>query len=140
MRLVLSCSLFVLALAGCDTNPTTDTVPSLAGAWRWISSTDVESGEVHLPTTEGYDARLTFAPDGDRAGTYRYARVGGEAALVVDGRYTVSYEDAPGNDFIGIDSPIDFLDEAAWIGLGSDTLRLGGVFESGYTTLYARER
>ena len=135
----LTLLLLGLLVAGCDSGPETVDHTAMGGTWAWVSSTDVETGEVHTPETEGYDARLVFTPDDGVSGSYRYERVGGEPRTV-EGRYAVGFENAPGRDFVVIDTPIDFLDETAWLSRGSEVLRLGGVFELGYTTLYARVR
>lgn len=128
-----------LALAvGCDGSaPTGTTSAAVEGSWEWVRAVDVQTREVHTPQTEGYEATLTFAPSGEREGTYRYARLGG---VEVRGRYGIGYEHEPGADFLSVDAPIDFLTESAWLTAGGDTLYLGGVMELGYEVVYVRER
>ena len=66
---------------------------------------------------------------------FRYSRDG---ALVVQDSYVIASEDAPGNDFIRLYASIDFLRESAWLTVSADTLRLGGVMELGFNSVYAR--
>jgi hypothetical protein len=132
---LLALLLVVPALAGCRDAAGPNHLSNLPGVWQWVSSTNVTSGQVHTPATEGYTARLQFVPDRERAGAFVYSRNGTTA---VQGRYDIGSEDVPGNDFIVVSSSIDFLTEAAWIGVGSEALRLNGVFELGYNSLYAR--
>ena len=107
----------------------------LPGSWQWVSSRDVRSQQTHTPSTEGHTARLQFISDSERSGTFVYTRDGQTA---VQGRYDIGFEDAPGNDFVRLSESIDFLTKSAWIAVGSDTLRLDGVMELGYNSVYAR--
>lgn len=140
-RLILATGLglFVLACTPA-TDPLTFEPPyppaeRLAGTWHWVQSLDVKTTQVHTPLSEGFIADLTFAADGPRSGSFTYQRAGAE---VTTGRFTIDSEDGPGNDFITVDTSIDFLTRNAWVTVGQDSLRLGGVFETGYNSVYAR--
>ncbi len=124
-------------IAACSASTEPSHLTHLPGAWQWVSSLDVNSQELHTATTEGFTARLRFISDDERSGTFIYTRDG---SAPVQGRYSIGSEDAPGNDFIRISTSIDFLTEYAWIAVGSDSLRLGGVFEGGFNSRYARVR
>jgi len=63
-----------------------------------------------------------------------------DGALAVQDSYGIAFEDAPGNDFIRLNASVDYLREFAWISVGTDTLRLGGVMEMGFNSVYARIR
>ncbi len=130
------------ALAGCGRGPaevpaTVSTAPAsrLAGTWRWVSALDVRTQAVHTPASAGFAATLEFRPDSPSAGAFTYTRAGQPP---VTGRFSVASEDAPGNDFIVVEPGIDFLTRAAWVAVGRDSLRLGGVMELGYNSTYAR--
>jgi hypothetical protein len=90
---------------------------------------------VHTPATAGFEATLRFQATGPREGTFTYARSGQPP---VAGRFSVASEDAPGNDFVVIEPGIDYLARTAWLALGPDSLRLGGVMELGYNSSYGR--
>jgi hypothetical protein len=128
---VLSCS--DKALPGPDWRP----AERIEGTWRWVRSLDVNTTHVHSPASAGFEASLTVVAESNRSGTYTYARAG---APPVAGRFTISFEDAPGNDFISIDHPIDYLTQNAWVSAGPDSLRLNGVYELGFNSTYARVR
>lgn len=108
-----------------------------AGEWQWVRSLDVRTLDVRTPATEGFDATLVIIATSDRDGTYTYTRTGSSP---VAGAFAISSEDGPGNDFVSIDTPIDFLTRNAWITSSADSLRLGGVFESGFNSVYVRVR
>lgn len=136
-RWIAALSLLLVA-AGCEGTPLSrDYGPAagLNGTWRWVSSQDVETQQMHTPATEGFEATLTFQAIGGWEGTFTYARAG---AAAVKGSFSIASEDAPGNDFVVIDTPIDFLNETAWVTATADSLRLNGVMEAGYASTYVR--
>jgi hypothetical protein len=102
-----------------------------------VRSEDVKTGAIHTPSSTGFVATLRIVAESPRAGRYTYARAGSPS---VAGTFTIGSEDAPGNDFITIDTAIDFLSRNAWIAAGQDSLRLQGVFELGFNSTYARVR
>ena len=108
---------------------------SLNGSWRWVSSLDVRTMQLHTPTTAGFEATLGFAADSARSGTFTYTRTGQSP---VAGRFSIYYEDAPGADFLVLERGVDFLSKSGWLGVGKDTLHLGGVMELGFNSTYAR--
>ncbi len=123
---------------GCTRNPSAPSMAPaerLAGTWRWVSALDVKTQQLHTPMTEGFDAELHFTAESRRSGTFTYTRAGMKA---VHGRFEISFEDAPGNDFIVLEPAIDFLKRNAWVAAGRDSLHLGGVMELGYNSRYAR--
>ena len=124
----------VLIVLGCARS-TEPTFRNPAGVWEWVSSVDVQTQQQHTPASDGFSARLEFIPEAHDAGMFRYSRDG---ALVVQDSYVIASEDAPGNDFIRLYASIDFLRESAWLTVSADTLRLGGVMESGFNSVYAR--
>jgi hypothetical protein len=105
--------------------------------WEWVASVDVRTQERHTPASEGFTARLEFTPETQHAGTFLYSRDG---AVVVQDSYGIAFEDAPGSDFIRLNASVDYLREFAWLTVGADTLRLGGVMEMGFNSVYARIR
>jgi hypothetical protein len=128
----------VVFLASCNHAPAAPAwapAERLVGSWRWVSSLDVTTQALRSPATEGFDAELRFAAGSARSGTFVYTRAGADP---VHGRFRITYEDAPGNDFIELEPGIDFLARNAWVAAGRDTLRLGGVFERGHNSVYAR--
>src|SRR5438093_6424025 len=128
----------VVVLSGArSTEPSHLYYPNPAGVWEWVASVDVQTQQRHTPASDGFTARLEFIPETQRAGTFRYSRDG---ALVVRDSYGIAFEDAPGNDFIHLNASVDYLRESAWITVGADTLRLGGVMELGFNSVYARVR
>lgn len=138
VRIGVACSL-LLAVAGCQENPAEPEryapAEGLEGAWRWAYSVDVSTQQTHSPSADGFEAELTFIADSERAGSFLYQRTG---APEVTGEFSIGYEDAPGNDFLVLDHSIDFLESHAWLAAGPDSLWLGGVFEGGYNSMYAR--
>jgi hypothetical protein len=68
---------------------------------------------------------------------FTYARVGQPP---VTGQFRIGSEDAPGTDFVVIEPGIDYLARNAWLTVGADGLRLGGVMELGYDSSYQRVR
>lgn len=108
---------------------------ALEGTWRWVSSLDVRTQAVHTPGTAGYGATIRFVPEGPHAGTFTYVRAG---AAPVQGRFGISSEDAPGNDFVVLEPGIDLVKRNAWLTVGRDSLRLGGVMELGYNSTFGR--
>ena len=141
-RRALVTSLLLLAApgAGCAGGPAApEYAPAarLNGTWRWVSSLDVRTNAVHTPAPAGFEATLRFQASGPRTGTFTYARAGQPP---VTGRFTIGSEDAPGNDFVVIEPGIDYLARSAWLTVGADSLRLGGVMELGYASSYERVR
>jgi hypothetical protein len=124
-------------IASCNDTTTPRWAPAevVAGSWQWVRSVDVRTAGIHTPSSDGFQASLVLVAESARAGTYTYSRVG---ASPISGNFTIGSEDAPGNDFISIDQPIDFLTQHAWISSGLDSLRLNGVFELGFNSTYAR--
>ncbi len=134
--------LLVVGLVGCGKGQGDPTQPEvhapaeeLEGTWSWVRSVDVNTLDLHTPGADDFQAELVFVADSEREGSYVYRRTG---APEVNGRFGIGSEDSPGNDFIAIDHPIDFLESHAWVVAGTDSLWLGGVFENGYNSLYAR--
>jgi hypothetical protein len=109
----------------------------LVGSWRWVRSIDVKTSDIHTPASSGFEASLEFAAESERSGSYVYTR---SDAARISGKFTIGSEDAPGNDFISIDHPIDFLTQNAWIAASADSLDLSGVREGGFNSTYARVR
>ena len=109
---------------------------ALTGRWQWVSSLDVKTQQLHTPESEGYQADLQFIAESTRSGRFIYRRSDG--SKVVEGSFGIGSEDAPGNDFIVLTDSIDFLREYAWVGAGPEVLWLGGVYELGFNTRYAR--
>jgi hypothetical protein len=107
----------------------------LDGTWRWVSSLDVRTGQVHTPARDGFEANLHFTADSARSGAFAYARVG---QTPTTGRFSVVSEDTPGNDFVVLDRSIDFLSRTAWVAASPQVLRLDGVMELGFNSSYAR--
>jgi hypothetical protein len=138
---LLSIAVLAAFLLSCSDKalPDPDWSPAerIEGTWRWERSVDVKTAEVHSPASAGFEASLTVVAESDRSGTYTYARAG---ASPVAGRFTISFEDAPGNDFISIDHPIDYLTQNAWVSVGPDSLGLNGVYELGFNSSYSRVR
>jgi hypothetical protein len=138
LRRWLAALSLVLVAAGCEGTPVSEgygPAAALNGSWRWVSSQDVNTQQLHTPATEGFEATLAFTATSGWDGTFTYARAG---AAEVKGTFSIASEDAPGNNFVVIDTPIDFLNETAWIVAGSDSLRLNGVMEGGYASTYTR--
>ena len=138
LRRWLAALSLLLVAAGCEGTPVSagyGPAAALNGSWRWVSSQNVTTQQLHTPATEGFQATLTFTATSGWEGTFTYARTG---AAEVKGTFSISSEDAPGNDFVAIGSPIDFLNETAWITASADSLRLNGVMEGGYVSNYAR--
>jgi hypothetical protein len=129
----------IMSTAACSGEPTTSRrwapAERIAGSWQWIQSEDVKTSQVHTPLSTGFQASLTFTAENERSGSFIYARSG---AALISGHFDILSEDAPGNDFIAVDPGFDFLTRHAWVTAGGDTLRLGGVYESGFNSTYAR--
>jgi hypothetical protein len=98
---------------------------------------DVKTGQAHTPQRDGFEATLTFVATDSSHGTFTYTRAGGTPIV---GTFGIAYEHFPGSDFIGVDPGFDFLTRNAWVGAGPDSMSLGGVFELGYNSTYARVR
>lgn len=108
---------------------------ALEGTWGWVRSLNVETGQIHTPSEDGFEAELVFAATSETEGTFSYRRTG---APEVSGNFGIGFEDDPGNDFVVLDRSIDFLESHAWVAAGLDSLWLGGVMEGGYNTTYVR--
>ena len=128
------------ALAGCSSESGTEVLPppyqpalALNGTWRWVSSLDVETGVMHTPGSEGFEADLHFDAASDTEGAFVYTRTG---VPQTRGQFGVAYEDAPGNDFIALQPGIDYLERNAWLTVHADTLQLNGAMESGFLSRY----
>ena len=137
-RAVTRAAFGLLLLLGCARDPVAPgwmPAERLVGSWRWVSSLDVTTQALRSPATEGFDAELRFSAESARSGTFVYTRAGADP---VHGRFSITFEDAPGNDFIELEPGIDFLARNAWVAVGRDTLRLGGVFERGHNSVYVR--
>ena len=132
------CSL-ILAVSGCGGGPAEPEryapAEALQGTWRWVSSLDVKTQQLHTPASDGVEAELAFAADSELEGSFAYRRTG---APEVTGRFGISSEDSPGNDFVVLDQSIDFLESHAWLAVGPDSLWLGGGMEGGYNSRYVR--
>lgn len=138
LAVLIACA--ALSVTGCaerPTQPAWDPAQRLAGQWAWVRSQHSQTGVVVTPSGAGFSAQLTFVRQTATSGTFVYSRIGGDT---IEGSFGVAWEDAPGNDFIVIEPSIDFLTRAAWLAVGSDSLRLGGVFEGGYESIYGRVR
>ena len=134
----LGCVIFAaLGTVTCSGATEPSHLANLPGIWEWVASSDVQTQEVHTPVSEGFTARLEFLSDGERQGMFVYSRDGN---AVVQDQYAIAFEDAPGNDFIHLQASIDYLKEFAWITVGGDSLRLNGVFELGFNSVYVRVR
>jgi hypothetical protein len=133
----LGTALSAVVVLSCARSTEPSHLANLSGVWAWVASVDVRTQQRHTPVSEGFTARLQFVPETQRAGTFVYSRDG---ALAVQDSYGIAFEDAPGNDFIRLNASVDYLREFAWISVGTDTLRLGGVMEMGFNSVYARIR
>lgn len=134
----MALGLVLLTACGSPSEPALERyapAPRLDGSWRWVSSLDVRTGQLHTPATAGFEATLRFTADSARSGEFAYARTGQDQT---SGRFSIAYEDSPGNDFVVLERSIDFLARNAWVAVGDDSLRLGGVMESGFNSTYAR--
>lgn len=107
----------------------------IAGTWTWVRSVDVKTGLTSTPETTGSSGTLTFTALSEREGTFVFQRPGAEA---VSGRFWIASEDAPGNDFITVSASFPYVTRNAWVAAGLDSLWLGGVFEGGFNSTYAR--
>jgi hypothetical protein len=126
-----------LVLACDSVAPPTSWRPAerIAGSWQWVRSVDVNSGRTITPSDTGFSAAITFVATSGREGTYVFQRTGGES---IRGSFSITSEDAPGNDFITVSASFPFITANAWVAAGSDSLHLGGVFERGFNSTYAR--
>lgn len=135
----LALTLLTALLAACGAGPTEtrEHAPAerLHGTWHWVRSLNVKTLQLHTPATDGFVAELRFIAETPYSGTFTYSRTG---AAAVHGVFGITYEDAPGNDFITMEPGIDFLTRNAWVAAGRDSMHLGGVFEGGYNSTYAR--
>ena len=122
---------------GCSQSTQPSHLTNLPGVWEWVASVNVQTQERHSPESDAVTALLEFTAQTERAGMFRYFRDG---QVAVEDRYDIAFEDAPGNDFIRLNASIDYLTESAWISVGADTLRLNGVRELGFNSVYARVR
>ena len=103
-----------------------------------MSSYLVQTQELHTPSSTHFDAELRLEASFSHNGAFTYLRSG---AATTSGTFTTDSEDAPGNDFIVLSQPIDFLKRNALINvLAVDTLRLAGVMEAGYNSKYVRAK
>lgn len=129
----------LVACTGQPTQPTGtwDPASRLAGRWEWVWAQDVVSGTVSSPETAGFTAELEFVRTSPSTGTFRFVRNPADTVL---GTFDIGSEDSPGNDFILIEPSIAFVQRAAWLAVGSDSLRLLGVFESGTNSTWSRMR
>lgn len=138
-RAALTTVLLTVLAAACGEGPTTtrEHAPAerLHGSWRWVRSLDVSTQQLHTPATDGFEAVIRFTALTPYSGTFAYSRTG---QATVEGVFGISYEDAPGNDFITLEPGIDFVVRNAWVAAGRDSMWLGGVFEGGYNSMYAR--
>ena len=128
----LTLGLVLSTACGSPSEPTPAPAPyapaqQLNGSWRWISSFDVRAGQINTPATAGFEATLRFTADSARSGGFVYTRTGRES---ITGRFSIAYEDVPGNDFVVIDRSIDFLTRYAWVAAGQNTLRLDGLWRT----------
>ncbi len=134
-------ALVAVALAGCADDPVQpaswDPALRISGRWEWVRAQHSQTGVLVTPGSAGFSAEIEFVRESPSTGTFRFTRTGGPT---VEGRFDIGSEDVPGNDFIIMEPGIEFLTRAAWISAGSDSLRLGGVFESGYNSTYGRLR
>ena len=132
------CSLLV-AVSSCGGGPAEPgryaPAEALQGTWRWVSSLDVDTQQLHTPSSDGFEAELVFTAESDREGSFVYRRTG---APDVTGGFGIGFEDLPGNDFLVLDRSVDFLESHAWVSAGRDSLWLGGVMEGGYNSRYVR--
>ena len=134
----LPTALLLLAVViGCGKTTAPDRQPAIraAGTWQWVESLNVRTAEVSTPSSAGFTATLTLVAESGSSGTFTYLRSG---APPIAGHYQISFEDEEGNDFITVEPGFDFLTRYAWIAVGTDSLRLNGVFELGYNSTYAR--
>jgi hypothetical protein len=132
--------LVMLVLATACASPPTSEVPNapaqrLHGSWRWIAAVDTRTGQFITPAAAGFDAELQFTAESDRSGTFTYRRIGQPD---IHGVFSIWSEHAPGNDFITIEPTFDFVTRNAWVAVGRDSLFLGGVFELGRNSTWAR--
>lgn len=132
----------LIVLSACDGPLVTSTrhtpAESIAGRWIWVSSFHVQTQELHTPSSTHFDAELRLEARSSHTGAFTYLRSG---AATTSGTFTIGSEDAPGNDFIVLSQPIDFLKRNAWMSVFAvDTLRLAGVMEAGYNSKYVRAK
>lgn len=131
--------LLFLALSSCANGPSEPEryapAEALEGSWQWVRSVNVNTGQIHDPAAEDFEAELTFTASSELEGTFSYRRTN---ASEVIGTFGIGFEDVPGNDFIALERSIDFLESHAWLSAGTDSLRLGGVMEGGYNSTYVR--
>ena len=137
MRSIILAVSAALVLACDSVAPPTSWRPAerIAGSWQWVRSVDVKSGRTITPNDTGFSAAITFVATSGREGTYVFQRTGGEP---ISGSFSITSEDEPGNEFITVSASFPFITENAWVAAGSDSLRLGGVFEGGFNSTYAR--
>jgi hypothetical protein len=125
----------VLLVPSCASEPQWAPAERIAGTWHWVRSVNVKTGDVATPSSVGVADTLAFTAHGASGGTFTFYRAG---ASPISGTFSIGSEDAPGNDFITISVSFPFLTRNAWVAAGGDSLRLGGVFEGGFNSTYAR--
>lgn len=113
--------------------------PELEGEWRWVETVERRTDRVLTPAGRGYSARLRLALDeADGAdGRYEYVRDG---RVVATGGFSLSFEDAAGNDFVLWRPPFGGFHRQQWVGVSGDTLRLRDATAGGYTVRWVRAR
>lgn len=109
--------------------------PDIEGSWGWVRTTELGTDRVLSPAGEG-DAQLHLVADsGESRGRYAYRRDG---EVVERGRYSVSYEDGVGNDFVLWQPAFGPFHRQQWLNVAGDTLRLRDATARGHVGVWVR--